>query len=318
MDVYLDKGKVFRLDSDASVSKGKWYFGVNCTECGKDIVIGESPTKGPEMPAFVGEGQLSIPCQCGADELYRGYQVKTFRANFSRSSYKDKRARPSRGPRQPYLPRYKNAKVTFGAEMLERRPAAAQIVARALAVWTYAEMESARILARLLEANTNAAASVYLTLQNARARQDVLKAAAKSVLSEQDYALLEALLLMKSNLEKERNAFAHGVFGICAKIPEGVVCCETSDYIKFNVENDLNGLTSEARQGFHKKCYVYELADLEKVAQDLEDLHQQLSFFAGYLLPSTPDFKARRYVELCAHKTVAKHIDIIKARQGLI
>ncbi|NVP54439.1 hypothetical protein [Mycoplana rhizolycopersici] len=309
----LPKGKTFRLDGDLTVKKGDHFYGVECNECGKWIALFPDNSKGRTPVTISGEGLISTPCACGYDGDYSAEQMKPFKANFTRTSFREQRVKASGGERKPFLPSYKGAKVTLGPEMLERRPAAAQIVARSIAAWTYLEIATAEILALLLKADTDAAAAVYLSLQNARARQDVLKAAANSTLSNDDLLLLNALLAIKSGLEKSRNALAHGVFGICVKIPDGIVWCETTDFIKFGRENAVNGLTESARQTFHKRMYVYQLADLETIAQGIADLENQFKFFSGYLRSTSSESKLSRYVELCSHPKVAREIAKMKA-----
>ena len=224
MKVDIPKGKIFNLAFPVTIKKGDWYWGVKCKGCTKPILAFNDGSKGQHPGAFTGEGKIRVPCQaCGHEEYYVAADLRSFKAQFSAKSYKDRRRQPSGSGRQPFLPKYANAKVTFGMGALEQRPEAAIIIARCIAYWTVVETSAAGLLATMLKANTEPAVAVYLSLQNNRAKRDVMFAAAEASLNPGDLRLFEALMSYKQAVEKERNSLAHGIFGLSYTIKEGVV-----------------------------------------------------------------------------------------------
>lgn len=304
----MEQSKTYRVNPDLSIKRGKWYVAVRCKGCQDDIILFDDQSEGQgPIPRTLAGGKLSIPCRCGHDDFYEEELLFKTKARFSRRSLKDERVKPAAGPRQPFLPRYKSSLITFGPLMIERRPAAGSIISRVMAGWTFCELEAARILALILQADTDASVAVYLTLQNARARQDVMFAAAEASLGEGDLKLMKALLALKSTVEKDRNALAHGVFGICEKIQQGLVWCETSAFIKFQREAALKGATPEIRERLYRKCAVFDLPDLERIAQEIEFIHVQLTFFCGYLqIPNGHPFRVERFAQLCSEPKISQ------------
>jgi len=310
--IHLPKGRIFRLAFGPSIKKGEWYLGVKCRDCGKPILLFDDPSNGQQAPQFEGEGKLSIPCRsCDSDTLYDGVAVTNYRATFASRSFRDERPEPSGSPRQPLLPKYSKAKVTFGIGALEQRPEAAKIIARCIAYWTEVEANTATLLATLMKATTEPAAAVYLSLQNNRAKRDVLFAAAESTLVAADLRLFQAVMSYREAIEKERNALAHGVFGISNSIKTGVVWIDTATNARHRVLVGVHGVTDELQEAQRKKCFVYEVGDLETIAREIEKLEQQIGFLWGYLGAADPVFRANRYLELCAEPRIKRELDII-------
>jgi len=318
MPLHLPKGRVFRLAFGPSIKKGDWYIGVKCHECGKPILVLEDAAQGQYPPDFTGEGKLSIPCRsCEGDDVYEGSEVTNFRATFSSRSFRDERPEPSGSPRQPLLPKHGKARVTFGIGALEQRPDAAKIIARCIAYWTAVESNTANLLATILKANSEPAVAVYLSLQNNRAKRDVMFAAAEATLTPPDLRLFQAVMAYREAIEKERNALAHGVFGISNTIKTGVVWVDTATDARHRALVGLHGATEELQEAQRKKCFVYEVGDLETIAREIENLETQIGFLSGYLSASDPTFRAIRYPQLCSEPRIRRELDRMdKKKEG--
>jgi hypothetical protein len=311
----LGTGSIYRLAFGPSIKKGNWYHGVQCHLCKQPILLFDDNTKGSKKLTMVGDSKLSIPCaQCGADELYVGSEMKQFMAARNIRSYREKRPVPTGSPRQPLLPKYKNAKVSFGIGAVEQRPEAAVIIARCIAYWTYVEAETARLLSTILKANTAPAVAVYLSLQNARAKTDAMNAAASTTLDANDLELYRAIIAYKSSVEKERNALAHGIIGITEQIKDGIVWTDTTKYTHFQVRNELDGLTEKLQSDRQKTWYVYLIGDLETIARDIENVHAVIGSFLGYLSTQDASFRAMRYPQLCAEPRVQKELTRLRQK----
>src|SRR5574341_660825 len=303
--IRIGAGTVSRLARPPNVVKGAWYVIVPCRSCGQPIYLLDDPHAGADLHRFVGGGFVSAPCQrCGVDERYATHEITSIQAQEDIDWGRSPRVEPSNMPRQPLTKRYPKVKPTFGPGFLEDRPQAAALVARCIALWTEVEAEEARLLATMLRANTEPAVALFLALQSSRVQYAVLDAVAKVVLNGSDYDLFSALMKYRESVEKERNALAHGRFGGAPEIKEGVLWIDAIDLSEHMVRVNATGVTDEAVDHVRSKTFVYELGDFETIARDIENLHDQLSFFIGYLVsrhltpPMTEEWRAVRYKEL--------------------
>lgn len=92
-------------------------------------------------------------------------------------------------------------------------------------------------------------------------------------------------------LEAERNALAHGLYGICDAIPDGVVWIEVKDHVKHTIPW-LAQLSPRADPkkplitlNIDRDLFVYKPKDFEKLLQDMNELHeaaQGVAFFATW------------------------------------
>lgn len=311
--IRIGKGKVTRLARPPRVLKGEWYFVVSCRSCTQPIYLVHDSYAGADQHRFVGEGFVSTPCQrCHADEQYSTGEVVSIQANENLDWGRPTRVEPSNMPRQPLTKRYPKAKPTFGPGFLEDRPKAAALVARCIALWTDVERAEARLLATMLKTNTEPAIALFLTLQSSRIQFAALNAVATVVLNEDDYKLFSALMKYCASVEKDRNALAHGCFGGSPEIVEGVAWIEPRYLTEHTVRANVASASDDAMASVRGKTFVYELGDLETIARDIENVHNQLTFFIGYLVspyldpPMTDEWRAQRYRELCAEPRVAQ------------
>ncbi len=170
----------------------------------------------------------------------------------------------------------------------------------------------------MLGANTEPAIALFLTLQSSRIQLAVLEAVAGVVHNEADYELFGALMKYRESVEKERNALAHGCFGGSPEITEGVAWIDPRHLTQHTIRVNAAGVTDEAMAWVRSKTFVYELGDLETIARDIENLHNQLMFFIGYLVsrrlepPMTDEWRAQRYRELCAEPRVAQALAALR------
>lgn len=317
--VLIPAGSVSRLARPPAVSFGDWYIVVHCKGCKKPIYLLEDKWNGLDPHRFVGEGKISTPCpRCHTDTKYGTDEITSIQATEDIAPVTPPRVDASNMPRQPLKTKYPHANPTFGPGFLEDRPKAASIVARCIALWAEVETQLAHLLATMLRANEEPAIALFLALRNSRAQYDVLNAVAEVTLNEADKKLFDALMSYRSSVEKERTALAHGCFGGLNEIEDGVVWIESLHRTQHTMRVSANGVTDEAMDWLRSKTYVYELGDLETIAQDTEDLYTQLGFFRGYLwsyqesAPDGPAWRENRYKELCAAPRVAQALQQLR------
>jgi hypothetical protein len=204
----------------------------------------------------------------------------------------------------------------MGMGALEHRPAAAQLVGRCIAYWTAVEASQARLLAKVLGADSDAAIALYLSLRNARSKSDAMDAVVDVKLQSRDRELFGALMAYKDEIEKQRNDIAHGVLGVARSVKDGIVWMSTTDFATYQVHAEAHGISDALwQEKFESRCYVYELTDLETLARSIEDLDLQINFFIGYLRATNPTWQEQRYKELCGMPRVKEALTRLRSKR---
>lgn len=278
-----------------------WYNGPICNGCSRKIYILENPDKS-DFPDILDGGVLSVECPwCYTDAKYNIAEITSFEADEDWNSGAPVRLVPSGKTRRPLTQSYKNTKVSFGPGFLERRPICAALIGRCVGLWSEVEAISARLLSIILGADTVPVVAMFITIKSSRTQGDVLTAAAATVLEPKDYNLLSAIMLIKGELEKERNNLAHGLFGGAHAINRGVAWISTSDFAEHGAKIASSSFSERESLNFIRtRTYVYEPEDLEHLAQEIEFLHGTIRDFSGYLgATHDPEWQAERYREIC-------------------
>ena len=71
-----------------------------------------------------------------------------------------------------------------------------------------------------MKTNSDAAVALFLAIKTSKPQRDALSAVARLLLRGDDLDAFEALLSVYEGLEKQRNALAHGLFGVSDAIPD--------------------------------------------------------------------------------------------------
>jgi hypothetical protein len=182
-------------------------------------------------------------------------------------------------PRQPFLPVYKDAKLLFGPAHVNLKSNIAAAVGRCIMLWSYVDWQMAMLLAAIMKADTEASVAIFLTLRNARAQRDVLIAAADMTLSVETRDFFDAIMLLYGSLQAQRADIAHGVFGHVHVDDDSIVpWIETKkiskDWIDRFHKPKREGELSEADayMGQKRETFIYKIADLEKLAEEINQL----------------------------------------------
>ncbi|HIF6194353.1 TPA: hypothetical protein ACX3IO_004492 [Vibrio parahaemolyticus] len=306
----------YRIYRRESVNSGEWYFAVSCKSCEGHVYLLDDISKGkhPFLTGVKMDGDISTTCpRCIHDDLYPPNLVYSILANEDIASTYPKRTAISKSSRKP-LSRFKpNAKVTMGVGYIEDRPKAAALVGRIVTAWADIDIQCVRLLGELMGANIPAAAAVFGSIRNSRSQHDALRAAAAAVLNKQDLLLFNAYIKRKEALEKERNDLAHGCFGVSLSIPDHIIWVSQSDFLAFTAAHQADVEPFDLLS----KQYVYELGTLERIAQEISELHTQIGFFTGYLSARSrgvqgEEFRVKRYPELCNQEHIKQAVRVLQ------
>jgi hypothetical protein len=290
---------IYRLYAREPVSAGEWYHTLTCNGCGKLIYPLEDKSGGTKPLNFLGDADLSVACpRCCHDDTYKFSDLKTIESQESFNGFRPPRVGLSSSSRKPLLPQFRQVNPIMGVGLIEDRPKAAAIVGRIITAWADIEVVCARLLAKLMGTEVPAVAAVFGALRSSRAQADAMDAAAQAVLEDSDHLLFSAHMVRKAALEKERNDLAPGCFGVIVSLPEAVVWVSQADYITFTTTHQ-QGTDPETLEKYRKKMFVYELGTLERIAQEIAELHAQFGFLTGYLGMLHGDQRSQRYAQLC-------------------
>jgi hypothetical protein len=213
--------------------------------------------------------------------------------------------------RQPLHRRYHKGPWSVGIGMLDERPDHARIIGQCLTMWPEVEITMALLLAILMKANSNdAAVAVYLSIRAGRGRKNAMEAAAHITLSAQDFELFGAVMIVFAATEAKRNHLAHGNWGVCEAVADGVLWVQSENYSKWILSQIRREPTPDdaAHSELAKHLFVYKTKDLMEVKADIVATRQIIADFIWYLrrdlmhggIPSDVV-----YLQLCSEPRIA-------------
>jgi hypothetical protein len=223
-------------------------------------------------------------------------------------------------PRQPYLKmvdRDRSDSLDFSIAALDHRSDLQLIIARCFMAWPIVEIEMAMILGHLLGTKDAAAVAVFEQLRRSSAQREAIMAAANIILEERDKELMSASLNAHKAIESDRNAFAHGHFGVSDLLPDAVVWMSSSDYAPIRSKSVLIGRTPTVSE-ITSKVYVYRLKDLKDIFNDVEWLLDYWVSALGYLRTPYSKFGTREelYLQLCDQPRIARELVILRQKNN--
>jgi hypothetical protein len=198
------------------------------------------------------------------------------------------------------------------------RPAHTALIGAITVAWPSVLHVAGLILGVLLGGDSEGGVVVFSTLQNARARRDILNAIADfRIPDHRRRELFDAVLNVARYTETERNHLAHGSFGVSAALPDSILWVETKHFGPWNVatvRKDSQTTPDEFRE-LAKHIFVYTHSDLQSILDQVVDTFNILSLYLDYIrhpLPDGPTDEAR-YRQLCSSPRLATAINQIRS-----
>lgn len=175
----------------------------------------------------------------------------------------------------------------MGALVLENRPEFCAAIGKCIALWGQVDNEMGNLLGLLLGTESDAALEVFLSLRRSSGQKDALNAASKHKLKGDDLLTFRALMRVYSSLEAERNALAHGCFGISDDDPSVLYWVDIKDHVHFQVEvlskESKGDVSADRHARLKENMFVYRVADLQSLYDQMKELWWALFYFNGYL-----------------------------------
>jgi hypothetical protein len=127
--------------------------------------------------------------------------------------------------------RNREADVDFAATAIHQRPVLLALLMQILFLWSRVEQTLAVSFANTLGTQPEIGVEIYIGLEHNHAQLRVLRdAAAMVVLDKADMALYDAILTVVRAAGRKRNLVAHGIWGICRQVPDGLVLLQHKDF----------------------------------------------------------------------------------------
>jgi hypothetical protein len=152
-------------------------------------------------------------------------------------------------------------------------------------------------LGAILKASSEPATALFLSIKTSRAQRDALESVARILLMDEDLRDYDALISACASVEKQRNALAHGIFGISDQIPDGLLWSDLQDHANFLIrayQAEYEGkMLADPHAQLREDMFIYRKKDLEKLVADLREVQKAAFFFHCQHQPRTP--KIRNY-----------------------
>lgn len=125
-------------------------------------------------------------------------------------------------PISNYVSRSDNVQFGYGNVMFHR-PKLAAMAMHVIEIWSYIDLRLNEMVAQFLRVDIRIATAMLQAIENISLRRDVIRAAAKHVLDDNDYMLFKATLKSTRTSEGRRHQFAHHIWAISDQFPDDLL-----------------------------------------------------------------------------------------------
>jgi hypothetical protein len=157
------------------------------------------------------------------------------------------------------------------------------------------------IFGHLLGNQSEATLQVFMTLRRSSNQREALEVAAKHSLPPEVKDAFAALMSLYKRFESERNDLAHGCFGVVTEREDILLWTALKDLVHFLHDNVVGEKSGTHRADTHellkKNMYVYTLASLERLYEEMKEVWTAAFHLDGYLRNPTEAHRQRQLVE---------------------
>jgi len=192
--------------------------------------------------------------------------------------------------------------VYLSNEVLRDKPELALLVCKIFAIWARIEQQLTVLLVRVLGADYEPAFAIYSTLTAQHLQNRALDAAAKAVLSADDYQIFNAAISVSQSAQAPRNHLAHWSWGACKQRPDLLVLANPKmiSARDIRVANRVHlpppfadrlspHEMGDLIQFDNSETLAYSKADLERAVRDLEEANIVIKNLVDYIDPAVTE-----------------------------
>jgi hypothetical protein len=222
----------------------------------------------------------------------------------------------------------------FHPGAIEKNPKMAARVLSVLSAWAKLDAEMGIVFARFLGTQSHIGAAIYNQFSNLNTQDNAMRAAAELVLNRDQLDVFYALRKASKSPRDQRNEIAHGIWGYCKEVPDGLVLWSPKESLR--LRGDMSAIVEQIRMhrdfgvpfpqrladkfvsgvDVAELIMVYrepDIAALEKQIRAAEDLWSDFAKFI-WLSSQTERDEARR--RLLAHTAIRKAVDEARSLRG--
>lgn len=122
--------------------------------------------------------------------------------------------------------------VGFNQDALADRPKLAAKVMRVIGIGSFIDQHLFKTMSNFIKADFEMVTAMMLALSGAEAKRAAMNAAALTALSEDDYYLYKAVLEATTPPHKQRNKYAHHLWGTANYIPDGLLLIDPQNFAR--------------------------------------------------------------------------------------
>jgi hypothetical protein len=197
-------------------------------------------------------------------------------------------------PPQPLRSIRRNATAIADANALARFPAMAAQIGTIVAVWSRVESLLGTVLAFMLKSGIRVSMAMYSVILNSQIQMAVLKAAAKVVLTPDDFKLFSAVLILVNRAGQKRHKLAHWSWGYSPEITDALILIDPDAVLDFisassefvNESLDANSRTPPPERLDLSRAFVYRERELLEIISEIIEVEAIVRKFV--LLAANP------------------------------
>ncbi len=215
--------------------------------------------------------------------------------------------KPPAMPRQPYtilVDATAPANLDVGTAAIGKRPDLEKLVGQCLIAWSHVEAEMALYLGELLGTETPSTIAVFQALRRSSGQRQAVLAAGRIELNVTDFELLEAALAVHKATEADRNALAHGHFGVSPNVPDGLLWMNTTDYVEIRMTLDKRGPNDAVVKQLLSRVWVYKQNDLAVILSQTKEMARIWYNLIRYDRVADGPARIAYYDEICSRSRI--------------
>ncbi len=180
--------------------------------------------------------------------------------------------------------------VGFNQDALADRPKLAAKVMRVIGIGSFIDQHLFKTMSNFIKADFETVTAMLLALSGGEAKRAAMNAAALTALSENDYRLYTAVLKATTPSRKQRNKYAHHLWGTANFIPDGLLLIDPQDFARNDAKylaehkeyrDDVDAYRAEQTRSTprptppsptsfdYTQIFVYRESDLDRDVRDI-------------------------------------------------
>jgi hypothetical protein len=173
-----------------------------------------------------------------------------------------------------------NAKPNFEPDAAIKRPRLAANAFRAISEWSSVDAELGHLLVTFLKSDYRVGLEIYETFTSWGAKRQAVTAAARHALSDDAFAIFDAILNRFKATRNRRNSLAHDIWGYADELPDALLSVEAKHTHRYWSEfKDAGAAPVVLHPMNHDLIFVWTRADMEQLLGEIWEAGELLNLF---------------------------------------